>query len=59
MSGEGKTEFHRIADTKGWLLQDIAERWGVTPRQLSRVANKPKQKDIDAVSGLPKQKTKG
>ena len=59
MSGEKENEkrsFHKIAEEKGWLLQDIAKRWGVTPRQMSRVANSPKQKDIDAVTGLPKKR---
>ena len=50
-----KTPFHKTAEKKGWQLKDIAERWGVTPRQLSRVANAPKQKDLDAVRGLPKR----
>jgi hypothetical protein len=36
-----------------WLLEDIAERWGISIRQMSRVANNPKQKDLDAVNGLP------
>jgi DNA-binding Xre family transcriptional regulator len=58
MSDRKKTDFHRIVESKGWQHQDIAERWGVTPRQLSRIANKPKQKDLDAARGLPKANTK-
>jgi predicted transcriptional regulator len=48
-----KTPFHKKAKEKGWDLQDIAERWGISVRQMSRVANNPKQKDLDAVNGLP------
>lgn len=51
-----KTAFHEEAEKKGWQLKEIAERWDVTPRQLSRVANSPKQKDLDAVTGLPKKR---
>ena len=61
MSGKEKsvkTEFHTIAVQKGWKLKDIGDRWGVTDRQMSRIANNPKQKDIDAVNGLPKAKNK-
>lgn len=47
------TEFHLIAKERGWLLEDIADRWGISVRQMSRVANNPKQKDLDAVRGLP------
>lgn len=51
-----KTAFHEVAENKGWQLKEIAERWEVTPRQLSRIANSPKQKDLDAVAGLPKKR---
>ncbi len=49
-----KKVFHEKAKEKGWLLEDIAVRWGISVRQMSRVANNPKQKDLDAVAGLPK-----
>ena len=53
---EKKTELHALAEQKGWMLKEIAERWGVTARQLSRTAQAPKQRDLDAVIGLPKKK---
>ncbi|MEW8437708.1 MAG: XRE family transcriptional regulator [Candidatus Thiodiazotropha taylori] len=53
MTSDKKTPFHKKAKEKGWDLQDIAKRWGISIRQISRVANSPKQKDLDAVSGLP------
>lgn len=55
MTIRDKTSFHEIARQKGWLLEDIADRWGISVRQMSRVANNPKQRDLDAVSGLPKR----
>jgi hypothetical protein len=56
MTIDKKTPFHMKAKEKGWVLQDIAERWGISVRQMSRVANNPKQKDLDAVNGLPKHR---
>ena len=56
MTSSKKTEFHRIAKSRGWLLSEIGERWGVTIRQMSRIANNPSRKDLDAVSGLPDSK---
>lgn len=38
---------------KGWQAKEVAARWGITPRQLSRVAKDPSQKDWDALAGLP------
>jgi hypothetical protein len=55
MTDRTKTDFHKIAKEKGWLLGEIAERWGIGDRQMSRVANNPTQKDLDAVSGLPQK----
>ena len=56
MTGKKKTEFHRIVAEKGWLLENLAARWGIGVRQMSRIANNPKIKDIDAAKGLPKSK---
>lgn len=53
MTSREKTKFHEIAQKKGWLLEDIAKRWDISVRQMSRVANNPKRRDLDAVSGLP------
>ena len=55
MSSMKETEFHKTARRKGWRLVDIGVRWGVSERQMSRVANNPSQKDIDAVHGLPEK----
>jgi hypothetical protein len=47
------TNFHQVAREKGWTLVEIGERWGVSERQMSRIANNPSRKDLDAVQGLP------
>lgn len=47
------TVFHQAARGKSWTLVEIGRRWGVSERQMSRVANNPSQKDLDAVRGLP------
>lgn len=46
-------EFTAKAKAKGWSMKAIAERWGVTPRRMSQIATEPKQKDWDALEGLP------
>jgi hypothetical protein len=48
--------FHIKARERGWLLEQIADRWQVSVRQMSRIANNPKQRDLDAVNGLPRKK---
>ena len=53
MTGKDITKFQRIANAKGWKFQDIAERWGKSERQLSRIAKTSDQRDLDAVNGLP------
>lgn len=57
MTGRTMTAFHQIAREKGWTLVEIGQRWGVSERQMSRVANNPSQKDLDAVRGLPAKNT--
>ena len=52
MTSRKNTEFHKIAAEKGWILEEIGKRWGIGIRQISRIANNPKTKDIDAVKGL-------
>jgi hypothetical protein len=52
MTSKNHTEFHIIAAEKGWILEEIGKRWGLGVRQMSRIANNPKTKDIDAVKGL-------
>lgn len=47
------TPLQAIANSKGWTFEALAKRWEVSPRQLSRIATAGKQRDIDAVNGLP------
>ena len=37
-------------------FEEIAKRWGKSERQISRIAAKGEQRDIDAVNGLPENK---
>jgi hypothetical protein len=53
MTGKKITEFQKIANSKGWTFEEIAKRWGKSERQLSRIAKAGKQRDLDAVNGLP------
>lgn len=46
-------KFTERAKNKGWSMKVLSERWGVTQRQMSNVAKKPKPKDWDALEGLP------
>lgn len=52
------TQFKLKANAKGWLMADIAERWGITVRQMSNVSREPKKIHWDALAGLPKKKPK-
>jgi DNA-binding transcriptional regulator LsrR (DeoR family) len=56
MSSKVTTEIQKIANCKGWTLQEVANRWGISERQMSRVAAAAKQRDIDAANGLPHKK---
>lgn len=58
MSSRKITEFQRIANAKGWTLIEVAQRWDLSERQMSRIAKSAKQRDIDAVTGLPENKFK-
>ena len=58
MTGKSVTEFQRIANAKGWTLLEVGERWGKSERQMSRIASAAKQRDLDAVNGLPNKKPK-
>ncbi|EEC0182538.1 hypothetical protein ABO55_003503 [Salmonella enterica subsp. enterica] len=55
MTSKGKviTPIQAIANSKGWTFEALAARWEVSPRQMSRIAAAGKQRDIDAVNGLP------
>ncbi|TNV16080.1 hypothetical protein FH968_19755 [Buttiauxella sp. B2] len=47
------TQIQEIANSKGWTFEELAHRWEVSPRQMSRIAAAAKQRDIDAANGLP------
>lgn len=47
------TEYVKALRAKGWSAQELAERWGVSPRRISQIGNNPTQKDWDALAGLP------
>lgn len=53
MTGKGTSLFQKIANEKGWTFKQIGERWGVSERQMSRIANAGNQRDLDSVNGLP------
>ena len=40
---------------KGWTAMKVAVRWGLSVRHMSNICNSPKQKDWDAVAGLPER----
>ena len=46
-------EFAKAARLKGWTMIELADRWSLTPRQLSRISADPKQVHWDALAGLP------
>ena len=39
--------------SKGWKMKDVAERWGISPRQVSNIAKNPTTRDWDMLDGLP------
>lgn len=41
------------AAIKGWSQKELADRWGIKPRQMSNISSSPKQIHWDALSGLP------
>ena len=47
------TDFVKALRRKGWSAKEVAGRWGLLPRQLSRIGNSPKQIHLDALAGLP------
>jgi hypothetical protein len=57
MTGKKITHFQMIANSKGWTFDDIGRRWDVSERQMSRIASSGKQRDLDAVNGLPDKKS--
>lgn len=53
MSGRKKSIFQQIVNRKGWKFEDVAKRWNISERQLSRISNSANIRDIDAANGLP------
>ncbi len=47
------TGYVKALRAKGWTAQELAERWGISPRRVSQIGNNPTQKDWDALAGLP------
>ena len=45
--------FTEAIKIKGWKLVDLAERWGVSKREMSNIAANTSEKEWDAVNGLP------
>ena len=47
------TDFVKTLRSKGWSAKELAERWGITPRQVSNIGKNPSQMNLDALDGLP------
>ena len=45
--------FTQAVKEKGWLMKMLADRWGITTRQMSNIARDPKPIHWDAVAGIP------
>lgn len=52
------TDYVKQIRAKGWTAQELARRWGVSPRRISQIGNSPSQKDLDALAGLPVRERK-
>lgn len=50
------TDFVRLLRKKGWTAKEVAARWGIKPRQISRIAKMPRRLHLDALAGLPDKK---
>lgn len=49
-------ELTKKAATRGWTAKEMAERWGMSSRNISYVMKAEKQMTVDAVNGLPERK---
>ena len=47
------TPFVRAIRQRGYTAKEVAARWNITPRAISRIASHPRQRDWDALAGLP------
>ena len=45
----------RNIKAKGWKAKEVAERWGIKPRQMANITREPKVIHFDAVEGLPEK----
>jgi len=53
------TDYVKAVRRKGWTAQELAERWGITARQVSNIGRNPSKMNIDALAGLPDRSVKG
>lgn len=51
-------QFKSLVKSKGWLLKEVAVRWGIKPRQMSNIAQDSNRNLYydDAVRGLDEKK---
>ena len=49
------TEIYKVILEKGWTMEEVRLRWGISERQMTRVSQGAKQRDIDAANGLPQK----
>jgi hypothetical protein len=47
------TDFVKKLRAKGYTARELAARWSLLPRQISRIGKAPKQIHLDALAGLP------
>jgi hypothetical protein len=51
-------QFKFLVKSKGWLLKEVAERWGIKPRRMSVIVQEANRNPYydDAIRGLPEKK---
>jgi len=54
-----KLEYSKALRAKGWTAGAVAARWGMTKKGVDRIAAHPKQRDWDALNGLPVRNESG
>jgi hypothetical protein len=53
------TGFVKKLRAKGYTARELAARWSLLPRQISRIGKAPKQIHLDALAGLPSKQICG
>jgi hypothetical protein len=48
-----KKPSYLLMKVKGWTLETVAERWGISDRQIRNLFNNPTPREWDAINGLP------